>query len=61
MQEFGGGTPHEPEVDPMGLSQRGHHHIGLVALSLLHLDTSEHMWIHLINSHHPCKTLWSAP
>ena len=29
--------------------------------SLLHLDTSDHIWIHLTNSHHPCKTVWSAP
>ncbi len=35
--------------------------IGLVALSLLHLDTYGHIWIHLTNSHHPCKTVWSAP
>ena len=33
----------------------------LFAPSLLHLDTSDHIWIHLTNSHHPCKTVWSAP
>ena len=35
--------------------------IRLLALSLLHLDTSDHIWIHLTNSHPSCKTVWSAP
>ena len=34
--------------------------ICLFSPSLLHLDTSDHMWIHLINSHHSCKRLWSG-
>ena len=33
----------------------------LFALSLLHLDTYSHIWIHLTNSHQTCKTVWSAP
>ena len=32
---------------------------GLLALSLLHMDTSDHIWIHLTNSHHPCRTVCS--
>ena len=35
--------------------------IRLLALSLLHLDTSDRIWIHLTNSHPSCKTVWSAP
>jgi len=35
----GGGTPHEREDDSTGLSQGENLHIGLFALSLLHLDT----------------------
>ncbi len=36
-------------------------HIGLISLSLLRLDTSDHIWTHLTNSHHPSKTVWSVP
>ena len=32
----------------------------LFALSLLHLGTSDHIWLHLTNSLHPSRTVWSA-
>jgi hypothetical protein len=32
----------------------------LFALSMLHLDTYAYIWIHLTNSHHSCKTVWSG-
>jgi hypothetical protein len=45
---------YEPEVDPQAWCSC------LVALYSWHLDTSEHIWIHLINSLDLCRTVWSA-
>ena len=35
--------------------------ICLFAPSLLHLDPSDHIWIHLTNSHPSFKRVWSVP
>jgi hypothetical protein len=62
VQEISGGTPYEPEVDTVCLSKGGEFPCScLFAPSLLHLGTSDHIWIHLTNSHHPCRTVQSAP
>lgn len=60
-EETSRGIGHEPDVDAVRLSKLQIPFSCLFALSLLHLDTYGHIWIHLTNSHHPCKTVWSAP